>query len=146
MKKNILLGLDRGVWKYSFEEICKLSAGIQLDGLEIQPEHPEIFKGFPKPGNLKKLLSDYSLKCNSVHAPIKDINVSSYNPRIRETSLFELKKTIKFAAELSDDLLYVVIHGGQNSFRSPSNFEKAFLPKAINFTVEALKELVKNII
>ncbi|NVM29126.1 MAG: sugar phosphate isomerase/epimerase [Candidatus Helarchaeota archaeon] len=144
MKKRILLGLDRGVWKFNLENICQKCVELQLDGLEIQPEHPEIFKNFPDNGGLKKVLTDYDLKYNSIHAPIKDINISSYNPRIREISLSELKRTIKFAEGLSDDVLYVVIHGGQNSFRSASTFEKAFLPKAINFTIEACKELMKD--
>ncbi len=144
MKKRILVGLDRGVWNYSIEKICKICSDLDLDGLEIQPEHPKIFKDFPETGNLKKILIDYGFELNSIHAPMKDINISSYNPRIRETSLLELKKTIKFAAEFSDNLLYVVMHGGQNSFRSSSNFEKEFLPKAVNFTVQAFKELVKD--
>ncbi len=140
----MLLGLDRGVWDFSIEEICKKCVDFKLDGLEIQPEHPEIFKNFPEHGGLKKLLADYDLKNNSIHAPIKDINISSYNPRIREISLYELKKTIKFAADLSEYGSFIVLHGGQNSFRSSSDFEKTFLPKAINFTIGALKELMKD--
>ncbi|MHA1360172.1 MAG: sugar phosphate isomerase/epimerase family protein [Candidatus Helarchaeota archaeon] len=144
MKNRILMGLDRGVWSYSIEQICKKCSELELDGLEVQPEHPEIFKDFPDVGKLKKTLEDYGFKLNSIHAPMKDINISSYNPRIRETSLLELKKTIKFAAAFSGSLLYVVMHGGQNSFRSSSNFEKTFLPKALGFTIQALKELIKD--
>jgi sugar phosphate isomerase/epimerase len=144
MKNQILLGLDRGVWKYSLQEICENAIKISLDGLEIQPEHPEIFKTFPEVGSLRKLLLDFNIKVISVHSPIKDINISSYNPRIREVSLSELKNTIKFASELSDNILYIVVHGGQNSFKSASDFEKEFLSKALKLTIEGLKDLSKD--
>lgn len=144
MKNPIFLGLDRGVWKYSLQRICENARNILLDGLEIQPEHPEIFQTFPEVKNLKALLKDYEIKKISVHAPIKDINTSSYNPRIRETSLAELKNTIKFAAQLSDEIAYIVVHGGQNSFKSASDFEKEYLTKALDFTIGGLKDLTKN--
>lgn len=141
MKNQILLGLDRGTWNYTLQEICEKAIEIPLDGLEIQPEHPEIFKIFPDIGNLRKLLSDFNIKTISVHSPIKDLNISSYNPRIREISLSELKNAIKFASALSDELLYLVVHGGQNSFKSSSDFEKEFLFTALDFTIEGLQEL-----
>jgi len=144
LKNQILLGLDRGIWKYSLQTICANAKEIQLDGLEIQPEHPEIFRTFPEIENLKTLLKDYEIKRISVHSPIKDINISSYNPRIREASLVELKDTIKFASKLSDDIAYIVVHGGQNSFKSASEFEKEYLFKALNFTIEGLKGLTEN--
>ncbi|HUX97928.1 MAG TPA: sugar phosphate isomerase/epimerase [Candidatus Deferrimicrobium sp.] len=146
MKNPILLGLDRGVWDYSFDQICKKCVELQIDGLEIQPEHPEIFKNFPDTGTIKKILSDYDIKHISVHAPIKDINISSYNPRIRETSILELKKTVKFASEISNEILYIVVHGGQNSFRSSSNFERFYLPTALEYTINALKNVIKDCI
>jgi sugar phosphate isomerase/epimerase len=34
-----------------------------------------------------------------------------------------------------------VVHGGQNSFKSSSDFEKEFLSKALDFTIEGLQEL-----
>jgi len=144
VEKQILIGLDRGVWYYNLHEICEKCIELKLNGLEIQVEHPEIFKNFPTIGNLQKLLKDFDIKLVSIHAPIKDINISSYNPRIRKISVKELKETIKFAAKLSDNILYIVVHGGQNSFRSPSKFEKSYLPKAIQFTITALKELQKE--
>ena len=143
MKNPILLGLDRGVWKHSLQTICTKANEIQLDGLEIQPEHPEIFKTFPEVRNLKTLLKDHGIKRISVHAPIKDINTSSYNPRIREASLVELKNTIQFASQLSDEITYIVVHGGQNSFKSASDFEKDYLTKALDLTIEGLKDLTK---
>ncbi|MHA1266951.1 MAG: sugar phosphate isomerase/epimerase family protein [Candidatus Helarchaeota archaeon] len=144
MEKRILLGMDRGVWKYSVKEICEKCHQAGLDGLEIQPEHPEIFQNFPDPGGLKTILKEYDFKYNSIHAPMKDINISSYNPRIRRASLLELKNTIQFASKLSDKIQYVVMHGGQNSFRSTSQFQKKFLQKAISFTIEAIKEIHKE--
>jgi sugar phosphate isomerase/epimerase len=144
LKKQLLLGLDRGVWGYNLRNICEKCLELKLDGLEIQLEHPEIFKNFPESNELKSILNEFEFKLLSIHAPIKDINLSSYNPRIRRTSLEELKDTIKFAATLSDNILYIVVHGGQNSFRSPSRFERKFLSKAMQFTIDGLKELSKE--
>ena len=142
--KKILLGLDRGVWYYNIQEICKKCNDLEFNGIEVQIEHPEIFQTFPEIGNLRKTLENFNIKHISIHGPIKDINISSYNPRIRRTSIKELKETIKFASKLSDNILYLVIHGGQNSFRSPSQFEKSYLPKAMEYTIDTLKELMKD--
>jgi sugar phosphate isomerase/epimerase len=142
LEKRIFLSLDRGVWDYDLQEICKKSIELKLNGLEIQVEHPEIFKNFPELGEAKKILADFNLKTISIHGPIKDINISSYNPRIRKISLMELKDTVMFASKLSDNISYIVVHAGQNSFRTPSKYEKSYLPKAIEFTINALKELI----
>ena len=144
MKNPILLGLDRGVWNDSIQKVCEECEDLKFDGLEIQPEHPEIFKTFPDAKQLRNILSSYDLKIISVHAPIKDINISSYNPNIRKISLIEMQKTIKFATQLSDDIAYVVVHAGQNSFRSPSKFEKSYLPIAMNHTIDTLKNLMQE--
>jgi sugar phosphate isomerase/epimerase len=45
---------------------------------------------------------------------------------------------------LDNNILYLLVHGGQNSFKSSSDFEKEFLSKALNLTIEGLKEIMND--
>ncbi|MHA1252633.1 MAG: sugar phosphate isomerase/epimerase family protein [Candidatus Helarchaeota archaeon] len=140
---RILLGLDRATWGFSIEEICENLCKIGLDGIELKPEHPELFKNFPNASkNLLDILSSYDFKI-SIHGPFKDLNISSYNPWIRKISLDIFIKTIDFALNF-DKIEYIVFHGGQNSFRSNSRFELKFRKIALDHTIEAFKILLQK--
>jgi len=142
-RHKILLGLDRATWGYSIKTICEELNNNNLDGLEIQPEHPELFEKFPKiKKNILDLIQSYNFKI-SIHAPIKDINISSYNPWIREKSIEILLSTIDFASEF-DKIEYCLFHGGQNSFRSNSKFELKQRKVALKRTIDVFKMLIKK--
>jgi len=137
---KLLLGIDRSLYHLKFEKVCELADKLGSDGLEIQPEHPDIFKLYPDDAisNLNNILSRFNFKL-SFHTPIKDLNISSYNPIIRRTSLNELKKSIKFAKKINAE--HVVTHAGKNSFKTRSFFSKKYEKMALGLTINALKSI-----
>ncbi|MHA1271035.1 MAG: sugar phosphate isomerase/epimerase family protein [Candidatus Helarchaeota archaeon] len=144
LKHKILIGLDRATWGYEIKDILENMSLLKLDGLEIQPEHPELFHKFPKiDAKLLDYIESYPNIHLSVHAPIKDINVSSYNPLIREKSIEFLLKTLDFASNFNR-IEYIVFHGGQNSFKSNSRFEFKQRKIALERTIDAFKILIEK--
>ncbi|MBD3228918.1 MAG: TIM barrel protein [Candidatus Lokiarchaeota archaeon] len=146
MKQDILIGLDRATWYYKIGEICekcKELGDLGLTGIELRPEHPELFSTFPKiNNNLLSIINSYDLTL-SMHAPLKDLNIASYNPEIREKSLDIYSKTIEYAGNF-DNMKYILFHGGKNSFKSNSRFERKERNKALRRTIESFKILLNK--
>ncbi|MBD3229803.1 MAG: TIM barrel protein [Candidatus Lokiarchaeota archaeon] len=139
---KFLIGMDHECWNINFPIYCKKVNDIipDADGFELNFEHPDLFRLFPSNEVVKYIndtISSYNFKYISMHSPTRDINISSYNPRIRKTSFNELIKSIELFSKLdADKLLYFLIHGGQNSFRSRSRFGKRNLPTSISNHIE----------
>lgn len=143
---KLLLGLDRSTFQIPFEKLCEIVDNLRLDGIEIQIEHPDIFKIYPAKAitYINEILSNYKFEL-SCHTPIKDLNISSYNPAIRNTSINEIKRSIEFANKINAK--YIVTHGGKNSFKKNSSFSIKNQREALNYTIDALKafnDLCKN--
>lgn len=138
MTNEILIGLDRATWGYSISELCEYvdkNRDLGLTGLEIRPEHPELFSEFPDINkNILKTIKDYDFTI-TIHAPFKDLNIASYNPVIRRASRKFLAKTMDFANHF-DEIRYLLFHGGQNSFRSNSKFELKNRKVAMKYTID----------
>lgn len=69
-------------------------------------------------GFFKGILNSYGLKA-TVHAPFSDLNIASFNARIRNASLEIIHETVELAAELG--ALVVTIHPGHCSPISVKN-------------------------
>lgn len=69
----------------------------------------------------RDVLYSYRLKV-SVHAPFSDLNIGSFNERIREASLEIIRETLSLASELG--AISVTIHPGHCSPISVKNREK----------------------
>ncbi len=139
---KLLLGIDRSLYHVKFGEICRLVDELGFDGIEIQPEHPEIFERYPN--RVVPYINDILAKHDfviSFHTPIKDLNIASYNPRIREYSKKEVIESINFANNINAK--YIVTHGGKNSFKTLSTFSKRYETLALNYTIFALKDFCK---
>ena len=139
---KILLGIDRSLYQIKFEKICELANALNFDGIELQPEHPDIFKLYPSKAIkfFEDIISNYNFKI-SFHTPIKDLNIASYNQRMREISILEIQKSIEFANKIGAK--YIVTHGGKNSFKTRSLFSKKYERLALNYTIIALKSFYK---
>ncbi|MFX1451931.1 MAG: TIM barrel protein, partial [Promethearchaeota archaeon] len=135
--QKLLLGIDRSLYQIKFEKICELANDLGFDGIELQPEHPDILKIYPLKAisYINDILSNYNFEI-SFHTPIKDLNISSYNPKIRNFSINEIKNSIEFANNINAK--YIVTHGGKNSFKTPSSFSKKSGKIALNDTIDAL--------
>jgi len=139
---NLFLGLDRSTYCFNLENVFENCTNIGFEGIEIQPEHPEIWRDYPK--SIKKLndmLESYNFKI-AVHCPIKDLNMASYNERIREITLKELIKAERFANELN--ARYFLIHAGKNSFVSQSLMSKKWKQKAIDLCIETISKILEQ--
>ena len=139
---NLLLGLDRSTYCLNLENICENCKKIGFDGIEIQPEHPDIWNDYPKSAKkINNILESYNFKI-TVHCPIKDLNMASYNEKIREVTLKELIKAERFADELN--ARYFLIHAGKNSFVSQSLMSKKWKKKAIDLCIESISKILEN--
>jgi len=144
-----LIGMDHDSWNIAFPLYCKrVSDEIpDADGLELNFEHPDLFKLFPSydiVSYINETISSYNFNSISIHSLTRDINISSYNPRIREISFKELTRAIELFSKLdSAQLLYFLVHGGQNSFRAPSQFSKNNLHFSLSVHIDNLIKLKK---
>ncbi|MHA1378030.1 MAG: TIM barrel protein [Candidatus Helarchaeota archaeon] len=139
---KLLLGIDRSLYHVKIRQICELAERLELDGLEIQPEHPDIFKLYPQNAIpiINKNLASFNFEI-SFHTPIKDINIASYNPTIRKSSIKELQKSVDFANRINAK--HIVTHAGKNSFKTRSYFSKKYENIALGFTIEAFRSIDK---
>lgn len=137
---KLLLGIDRSLYHIKIEKICELAKNLELNGLEIQPEHPDIFKSYPESSiaYLNSILANYNFEL-SFHTPIKDINIASYNTTIRTVSIDEIMKFVHFANRIN--ARHIVTHAGKNSFKTRSYFSKKYENMAMALTIEAFKSL-----
>jgi len=139
--------MDHESWDIEFPLYCKRINNeiLDADGLEITFEHPDLFKLFPSKKlitYINDVISSYNFTTISMHSPTKDINISSYNPRIRELSLNELITSLDLYSKLDiPELSYFLVHGGQNSFRAPSRFGKRNLPSSLSNHIDNLIRL-----
>lgn len=87
--------------------------------------------------DLEKLSPSYDLEL-SLHAPFSDVNIGSFNRRIREESVRQVVEAIRIAAELG--MGSVTLHPGH---LSPISFSHP--KKVLDMTKESLKEIDSQI-
>ncbi len=100
-----------------FEKWVEAAKELGFDLIEILSEWPHYLTR----KNLKvfrETLDSYGLKV-TVHAPFSDINIGSFNERIRKASLEALREALELSAEL--DALAVTVHPGHCSPVSVKN-------------------------
>ncbi|MHA1144390.1 MAG: TIM barrel protein [Candidatus Helarchaeota archaeon] len=136
------ISIDRALYHTPLEKIYQKAAELRVKGLEIQLEHPELWKLYPD--RVVKYLIDLSSSYNfsfTIHSPIKDLNISSYNKAIRRASLEELKRTLDIGNALNVD--YILMHLGKNSFVSQSQMSRNYKKTAISHSINAINELIQ---
>lgn len=95
----------------------------------------EKYHGWTHKEEIKDALSTSDIDIR-VHAPLNDINIASINPRIREVSIEEVKKTIQMASMIDAEV--VTVHPGLYSPLSHS------LDSVLKISKESLKEVKKT--
>ncbi|ASJ03279.1 xylose isomerase [Thermococcus profundus] len=100
-----------------FEDWVKDAKELGFDFIEILSEWPHYLTRDNLPF-FRKVLDAYGLKA-TVHAPFSDLNIASFNERIKEASLGIIRETIELAAEL--EALVVTMHPGHCSPISVKN-------------------------
>jgi sugar phosphate isomerase/epimerase len=70
----------------------------------------EVINEYPYDSISKDLVDSYNIKI-TVHSPLSDINIASYNETIRKSSVSLIKNSIELASSMKPGL--VVVHPGQ---------------------------------
>ncbi|WP_297464563.1 sugar phosphate isomerase/epimerase family protein [Thermococcus sp.] len=100
-----------------FEYWVQTVRELGFDFIEIMSEWPHYLSS----GNLplfREILSSYGMKV-TVHAPFGDVNIASFNERIRDASLEIIRETLELSAELG--AMVVTVHPGHWSPVSVNN-------------------------
>ncbi|ASJ09602.1 xylose isomerase [Thermococcus siculi] len=104
----------------AFEDWVSSAKGLGFDFIEILSEWPHYLTR-ENAAFFREVLNSYDLKA-TVHAPFSDLNIASFNTRIRDASLEIIHETIEVAAEL--EALVVTMHPGHCSPISVKNRDK----------------------
>ncbi|MBM7646029.1 sugar phosphate isomerase/epimerase [Scopulibacillus daqui] len=115
----------RKLVNYGADKIELLMDGVEWDEMDSQIE------------KMKKVVKNYNIKF-MVHPPAWDINLTSENKAIRDTSFEEYKRSILFAHEIEAE--HVVIHPG---FCFSPIFDKAIARKRAEEYIGRLCQVAK---
>ncbi|NJF25909.1 sugar phosphate isomerase/epimerase [Thermococcus sp. Bubb.Bath] len=102
-----------------FEAWVGSAKELGFEFIEILSEWPHYLKR-ENASFFREVLDSYGLKA-TVHAPFSDLNIASFNERIREASLEVISETVELASELG--ALIVTVHPGHCSPISVKNRE-----------------------
>ena len=94
-----------------FEDWLGRAVELGFDFVELVSEWPH-FLTHETIGVFKEATGSFNLPV-TVHAPFSDVNIASFNDRIREASLEIIRETLELSAEL--DAMVVTIHPGHCS-------------------------------
>jgi sugar phosphate isomerase/epimerase len=95
-------------------------------------EYCEVMNEYPYNTIDKDVVESYKVKI-SIHSPLSDVNIASYNDKMRRSSVSQIKSSIDTAASLGSDV--VVVHPGQVPILG-----KKFLERIKDHSLESLRE------
>lgn len=105
------------LWDFSVEDIVEILTIAGIENMEFWAETPEFWRHRHEPEaayKLKDTISVLSDKC-TVHAPIMDLNASSYNEHVCNATIIETKWAIDLTAKLDASIL--TIHSGKRTVK-----------------------------
>lgn len=73
-------------------------------------EYCEVMNEYPYNKIDRDIVESYKVKI-SIHSPLSDVNIASYNDKMRSSSVSQIKNSIDTASSLGSDV--VVVHPGQ---------------------------------
>lgn len=120
--------------KMSLEEAFELIAK-DFEGWEVVGEGVHTITDIKE--ELTRLMPSYDLQL-SLHAPFSDVNIGSFNNKIREEALRQVIEAVHVAAELG--MKTVTVHPG---FLSPISFPDP--QKVIDITRDSVRHIDSNI-
>lgn len=95
-------------------------------------EYCEVMNEFPYNIIDSDVVESYKVKI-SIHSPLSDVNIASYNDKMRSSSVSQIKNSIDTAALLGSDV--VVVHPGQIPILG-----KKFVDRIKEYSFESLRE------
>lgn len=100
----------------SVSEFLDYITDLGLNHLELKREYLEAHPNAPDAERLGELATEYDVTV-TLHAPLRDWNMGSFNERARRDSVERIKRTIDDARTV--DAKAVVVHGGSVQKRYP---------------------------
>jgi len=128
-------------YEYEIPEIFEIASKLGFKGIELNLElyHIWFAKDISKVmKNIADLEESYNLPL-TLHAPFIDINLMSYNHKLRSLSEREIQKSIFWANKLGIPI--VTVHMGAFPFGFEYKSEDYFIRKFYKYGVSALKNL-----
>lgn len=107
------------LWDYGIEDIIEILVEAGIENVEFWAETPEFWRKRHEAGAVKYLgdaISVLTERC-TVHAPILDLNASSYNEHVCEATIKEGLWAIDLARKLDASVL--TIHPGSRTVHRP---------------------------
>lgn len=98
-------------------------------------EYCEVMNEYPYQTIDSDTVNSYNIKI-SIHSPLSDVNIASYNEKMRMASVAEIKNSIDTATSLGSDV--VVVHPGQVPILG-----KKFVDRIKEHSLESLRECSK---
>jgi len=103
---------------YSCQQILGFFSAAGLDGIEFWPETPDFWQNGQDIKHLKELKKARpELASWTIHAPILDMNPSSFNPGVAEISVGYAVKAVELAHDIGAQT--VTIHPGRRTAKRP---------------------------
>lgn len=107
------------LWDYCIEDIIEILAEAGIENVEFWAETPDFWRKRHEDGAVKHLRDAISIlteRC-TVHAPILDLNASSYNEHVCEVTIKESLWAIDLTRKLDASVL--TIHPGSRTVHRP---------------------------
>lgn len=103
------------LWDFSVEEIIEILSSAGIETLEFWAETPEFWLHRHEPDTVNRLRDTLSVLSHeyTVHAPVMDLNASSFNEHVCEATIIETEWAIDLTAILDASIL--TIHTGKRS-------------------------------
>ncbi|MFX0161832.1 MAG: sugar phosphate isomerase/epimerase family protein [Candidatus Hodarchaeota archaeon] len=136
MKPFICLGSGY-LPELKLERICSIASDTGFKGVELWVELPDIWEKLCKNFNqgvkyVRETLEKFDLIV-TIHGAVNDLNLSSYNPKIRKITVEELKENIKFCGQIGAEIL--TIHSSTTFKDAPTEWD-------IEYFTEGIRELL----
>ena len=93
---------------------------------------------------LKSLLKDLGLHPNSVHAPIKDVDIAAQNPKVRDKSIKLIMKTLEYCRSIECPILVLHPNGEEGASLKPADSKKNLID-SLTLIVKRAEDLGVNI-
>jgi len=130
------------LWDYSVHDLIEILLEAGIESVEFWAETPDFWKNRNNEKALVKLVEAISMMpggCN-LHAPILDLNPSSYNDLVHEATIKETLWSIELAKRMRAQV--VTIHAGKRTVhRTPTNEDRIKFRRYLTESLEKAMSL-----
>lgn len=128
-------------WAYPVDKVVQLAKQSELSGLEVWADH--VWFHSTDPDKIRKANQDDSINL-TMHAASWDLNISSLEKEIRESSVRQIQHSIKLADEIGADS--ITFHPGRLTLsQMKQEIYETLMMESIFTLIETAKRYKKNL-